>query len=227
MGFYKWWTDFYQNLRPSFHLNSTGCAGGQAGLRGGGVYDDDAGTTSTSEALPDGGGGIGVHQDSPDPERHGIGLGMRQKDAFEIAFKWILEAEGGKGQIEGDPGGFTSYGISQRFLDSYYPGTKAKDITVDMAKEMYFKHFWPGQRYHTMGNLKTAIMYFDTAVNHGPSVAYRLWTRYRHNLDGWFMSRETIYIGLADKHEWARKILKGWMNRLDKLRQFLDGLEDR
>jgi len=88
------------------------------------------------------------------------------EDWFGIAFEFTLGAEGGYSNNVSDPGGETKYGICKRD----YPKEDIKNLTVDRAKEIYYKNYWlPSycQELITLNFPLTAIVLFDTGINCG------------------------------------------------------------
>ncbi len=59
-------------------------------------------------------------------------------EKFNKAVRIILAHEGGYVNHPADPGGETNMGISKRS----YPDLDIKNLTVAMAKEIYFRDFW-------------------------------------------------------------------------------------
>jgi lysozyme family protein len=81
---------------------------------------------------------------------------------FDEAFKLILGHEGGYVNDPQDPGGETNWGISKRA----YPHVNMRLLTVEGAKEIYYRDYWNVMRCEELPN-KVAINLFDAAVNHG------------------------------------------------------------
>ena len=102
----------------------------------------------------------------------GINLIKGQKmNIFDMAFKEVLGFEGGYVDDKNDNGGETKYGISKRS----YPNVDIKNLTLDGAKEIYYKDFWNTKTLELslIDDEKIAIELFDTAVNMGVGVAAR------------------------------------------------------
>lgn len=83
---------------------------------------------------------------------------------FEEAFVEVIGIEGGYVFDKDDKGGETKFGISKRS----YPDLDIKNLTLEKAKEIYFKDFW---NKSTLKLERFAIEIgkevFDTAVNMG------------------------------------------------------------
>src|SRR3990167_5976844 len=82
------------------------------------------------------------------------------------AFNFTIGAEGGYTEGKNDPGGETKYGICKRD----YPKEDIKNLTVDRAKEIYYKNYWLPSYSNDLVALNfplTAICLFDTSINCG------------------------------------------------------------
>lgn len=85
---------------------------------------------------------------------------------FLKSIEIILKHEGGYVNNPSDPGGETKYGISKRA----YPNLDIKELTVEEAKEIYYKDYW------VMNNLDKipfplCTLVLDFAVNSGSTRA--------------------------------------------------------
>ena len=85
---------------------------------------------------------------------------------FSTAFDRLLGNEGGYSNNPSDPGGETNWGISKRS----YPNVDIKNLTRDVAKEIYMRDFWK-----PLADAPFAIKYqaFDFAVNSGIQTSIR------------------------------------------------------
>ena len=84
---------------------------------------------------------------------------------FDKAFEDIIGIEGGYVNNPNDKGGETKYGISKRS----YPNVDIKNLTLDGAKEIYYKDFWNTKRLELslIDDEPIALELFDTSVNMG------------------------------------------------------------
>jgi lysozyme family protein len=89
---------------------------------------------------------------------------------FLKAFDYLLKHEGGYVNDSADPGGETRYGISKRS----YPNLDIKNLTLDQAKEIYFRDFWQKGRFEQIEDENIAIKLFDLGVNMGINQANKL-----------------------------------------------------
>ena len=83
---------------------------------------------------------------------------MKFDDVFDI----IILQEGGYSYDPDDRGGETKYGISKRA----FPYVDIKNLTFDMAKDIYFNHYWtPAKCEQIPESLR--LIHFSCAVNCG------------------------------------------------------------
>lgn len=88
---------------------------------------------------------------------------------FEKCFQHLLLEEGGYVNHAKDPGRETNMGISARS----YPQLDIKNLTVEKAREIYFRDYWmPTQCDIVPAGIDA--MLFDAAVNQGISTAMRM-----------------------------------------------------
>ena len=88
---------------------------------------------------------------------------------WETAIAFVLKMEGGYTVDPNDPGGETNFGISKKS----YPSLDIKDLSVDLATEIYRLDYWQECRCDELPSA-LAISVFDTAVNQGVTKAKRL-----------------------------------------------------
>lgn len=93
---------------------------------------------------------------------------MSYEKTFEDAFKAVIEEEGGYTIDPLDPGGETKYGISKRA----YPNLVISALTLDDAKEIYYRDYWSPIYGSTLPRA-AAIVMFDSAVNQGVRAAVK------------------------------------------------------
>jgi lysozyme family protein len=89
---------------------------------------------------------------------------------FLKAFDYLLKHEGGYVNDKADPGGETNSGISKRS----YPNLDIKNLTLEQAKEIYFRDFWLKGKYEQINDENIAIKLFDLGVNVGINQANKL-----------------------------------------------------
>ena len=90
---------------------------------------------------------------------------------FEEAFIKLMDIEGGYVNDPDDYGGETKYGITKGTARLAGYSGKMKDLTIEIAKEIYFKEFWKLYNYHLIEDRAIAIEMLDQAVHFGPTLA--------------------------------------------------------
>ena len=88
---------------------------------------------------------------------------------FIEAFDKVIGHEGGYVNDKNDAGGETIYGISKRA----YPNLDIKSITLDDAREIYYKDYWKKNRVEELPK-DIRFTYFDMCVNMGGSRACKI-----------------------------------------------------
>ena len=91
-------------------------------------------------------------------------------ERFLQAVEVVLAHEGGYVNDPTDPGGETKYGISKRS----YPRLDIKNLTIEDAKEIYYRDWWQRYGYGRLQDETVATKLLDMAVNVGPSTAHKL-----------------------------------------------------
>lgn len=133
-------------------------------------------------------------------------MGVVEEGWFDKAIEFTLKWEGGYVDDPDDPGGETFFGISKKA----YPNVDIKNLTVSKAKKIYYKDYWIAAGCNNLPTPEN-IALFDTAVNIGVSKAIKI----REEAENWqdiLLARVSYYVKLAEK-KWARKYLRGWLNR--------------
>jgi lysozyme family protein len=89
--------------------------------------------------------------------------------AFITAFNFVLTAEGVDSNDPADPGGFTRFGIAQKF----HPEIDVSKLTKEEAQEIYLTDYW-GKIAGDSLPAPLALVVFDTAVQLNPGPAVRM-----------------------------------------------------
>lgn len=134
------------------------------------------------------------------------------KDPFDEAFNLIIGFEGGYSNDPNDPGGETKFGISKRA----HPKLDIKNLTLDQAKEIYFRDYWQSAGCPGIPVKAHQIAVFDCAVNQGVGVARKLWSEVSQRSDALelFMALRVLrYVGTKNFDRYG----KGWIKRLFKV----------
>ena len=133
--------------------------------------------------------------------------------AFMQNFYNVLNAEGGPNT---DTGGYTKYGISQK----YHPNIDVSKLTKDDAARIYKKEYWDkinGDRLHAV-NPALAGTLFDAAVNQGVDKARGYLTASNGDPNKVMDLRRADYNALvASNPKTYGKYEAGWNKRLDEL----------
>lgn len=95
------------------------------------------------------------------------------RQRFERLIGMILNHEGGYVNDPVDPGGETKYGISKRT----YPYLDIKNLTVDQAKDIYYRDWWKPLRCPEIKHDRIAQKHLDTSINVGPRNGVRILQR--------------------------------------------------
>jgi lysozyme family protein len=146
---------------------------------------------------------------------------------FNIAMETVLKNEGGLGDVAGDEGGLTNFGLSQRS----YPDLDLRNLTVEQARAVYFHDFWLFQGVNNQSvctklmdsyvNLRhTAIKLAQIVVNAEQDGVYGPTTERLINLEdaATFLQRyrnELVdhYLKIAEENPSQTKFLQGWLRR--------------
>jgi lysozyme family protein len=165
---------------------------------------------------------------------------------FDACLQFVLKWEGGFSDDPDDPGGATNLGIIQTEYDAYrqhkgLPTQSVKSITHAEAAEIYTNNYWIPLKCPNMTPPLDLVM-FDTGVNMGVRTAVRFLQTCLHvTVDGDFgpktqaaldarksnikplvsaylAARETRYHEIVAAHPKLGKFIKGWLNRLNDLR---------
>ena len=142
---------------------------------------------------------------------------MQDDDEFEEAVKFVLSWEGGYVNDPIDPGGETNFGISKRA----HPDEDIENMTLERAKEIYHDEYWEP----AAGNLSwpLSLVYFDTAVLHGPGAAEFWLDKYAFG-DDWptvlafLYERLRVYLVSDNREHFA----DGWARRTIALKQYAE-----
>jgi lysozyme family protein len=166
-------------------------------------------------------------------------------DGFGPALAFALRWEGGFVDNPADPGGRTNKGITQKVYDAWrqQQGEQSRDVKLIEDPEVatiYHSQYWTPACCEDLA-APLALAEFDTAVNMGVKRSIRfLQAAVRCTVDGNFgpgtqqaiaacdpgdalvnycNARESYYKQLVAQNAALDQFLKGWLNRIDALRQ--------
>ncbi|HUU99464.1 MAG TPA: glycosyl hydrolase 108 family protein [Bacteroidales bacterium] len=171
---------------------------------------------------------------------------MNYPEVFNKCIKVILKNEGGYGNHPADPGGETKYGIADAsdgnkdgMVDIDRDGhgdVPVKDLTVDQAKEIYFKKYWIPMNLDGIRSEELVLQVFDFGVNAGPATSVKLLQRvvgavvdgkcgpktcrkanyFEGDVSEAFRkARKQFYFDLIARKPHLDVFIAGWLNRVD------------
>ena len=167
---------------------------------------------------------------------------------WQEAFKFTIGCEGGYINDKNDPGGETMWGICKRD----YPNEDIKNLTIDRAKEIYYKNYWlPSActQLITIGFPLTAMVVFDSAINCGSKTAKKLLQKCLIGIEAdgiigsqtmkaiakcedlnlaesILIERQKYYDLIISKNQTLKKFKNGWTNRIKALSKKINELSN-
>lgn len=150
------------------------------------------------------------------------------QNLFKKALQFILKWEGGYTNNPNDLGGATNMGITQATYNQWLynkqrPLKDVKGITPKEVEEIYYKEYWMRSGCNDMSP-KFAVLVFDTAVNMGLNRAKEFLKAAEYKSPEKFIeAREEKYREFA-RYGGQHVFLKGWLNRLNDLKTFVEKL---
>jgi lysozyme family protein len=123
--------------------------------------------------------------------------------AIAFTLKWEVgnSPNGGYSFYLDDPGGETKWGISKR----YHPNVDIKNLTLEGAKEIYWKEYWERMSCDLM-EWPLDLVVCDSAVIPGPGATSKFLTKSRD----W---RDILMQRIAYFVERPGQVKEGWLNR--------------
>lgn len=144
---------------------------------------------------------------------------------YQRALQFVLRWEGGFVDDPDDPGGRTNRGITQAVYRAFThdPTAEVAGITMDEVGAIYREQYWAPLCLELADPL--ALVVFDSAVNCGVTRARGWLQRSEHGTAGTdraaryvLIQRSLHYENLVETRPNMGKFLRGWMNRLNALR---------
>lgn len=90
---------------------------------------------------------------------------------FAFALQYLFVDEGGFSNDPDDSGGATKYGVTQRDLEKFLGHTvtvdDVKNMSKDLAAQVYEKFYWNPQKLFNLTNQAIATSVLDTCVLYG------------------------------------------------------------
>ncbi len=149
-----------------------------------------------------------------------------QDEKFKKALDFVLLSEGGYVNNPNDFGGETNFGITKTVYDMYrrsknLPLQSVKNITSVEIEEIYYKKYYLASGADKISDEKLGLIHFDTAVNMGIARARSFLTLSQGNIEKYLKLRREKYIEFAQSNSSQKVFLKGWLNRLSRLENFI------
>jgi lysozyme family protein len=156
---------------------------------------------------------------------------MSKVDLFNRCIDVVLKNEGGYSNHPSDPGGETNFGIAKKF----YPDLDIKNLTVNQAKNIYFRDYWSKMNLIDINNEELILQIFDMGINAGIRTAIKIAQRMVSVKDdgiignqtlsainnsqydlviAYKLEREEYYKVLVEKKPQLGVFLSGWRNRI-------------
>lgn len=165
---------------------------------------------------------------------------------FSKAVEKVLEHEGGFVNHPNDRGGATNWGITQGTYEKFV----GHSVTVDEIRNMpkgnaiaiYKQNYWDTVSGDKIKSYPIAFALFDQGVNRGPKRAIQQAQRVlgltqdgmvgpatlaainkmdeKQFINKYLEYSETFYRGLASNNPSQAVFLKGWLNRVESLRDY-------
>jgi len=149
---------------------------------------------------------------------------MKDNAIFQKALSFVLKAEGGYVNDPDDKGGATNKGITQNTYNGWLQskGLSVKDvknITTDEVAQIYYQNYWIKAGCTQMSKV-FAVYAFDTAVNMGVGRVKEFMTYAQYKDPNKFLIARIAKYRQFSKNPSQAKFLKGWLNRVNALREF-------
>jgi hypothetical protein len=141
---------------------------------------------------------------------------LEQSPRFRAFIPFIFRWEGGYSKDRHDPGGETNFGIDARS----HPGVDIRHLTKDAAEHIYWND-WGNSRAEGL-HYPLGEVHFNAYVNTGPGQAATLLRRSGGSAQLYINAQERFYRNLARGKPNFDRYLRGWINRSEDLKVFLN-----
>lgn len=170
-------------------------------------------------------------------------------DRFQKIFDYLLKVEGGYSDDKYDSGGKTKYGIIEVEARRYGYKGHMRDMPIEIARDIYDKKYYHGNRLNEVVNDKIALSICDWIVNSGTwgakkaQQALNIVNGSELVVDGKIGNQTLFALNHVDTdnflqvyHELQRRFyrsivasrptqrvfLKGWLNRVARKEKFIE-----
>ena len=169
-------------------------------------------------------------------------------DRFQKIFEYLLKVEGGYSNDKYDSGGKTKYGIIEVEARKYGYKGHMRDMPIEIARDIYDKKYYHGNRLNEVVNDKIALSICDWIVNSGTWGAKKA-QQALNIIDGSDLATDgkignktlfalnhvdtdkflqvyhdlqrRFYRSIVANRPTQRFFLGGWLNRVDRKEKFL------
>jgi len=107
---------------------------------------------------------------------------LKMNSKFEIAFRYLIDNEGGFSDDPDDSGGKTIFGIASKYHPKIYKEVykmykeKGRERALGLAKRFYYKEFW-NPDYDLIKDSSLAFRLFDFGVNASKERAVKIFQK--------------------------------------------------
>lgn len=170
-------------------------------------------------------------------------------DRFQKIFDYLLKVEGGYSDDKYDSGGKTKYGIIEVEARKYGYKGHMRDMPIEIARDIYDKKYYHGNRLNEVVNNKIALSICDWIVNSGTwgakkaQQALNIINNSNLVVDGkignqtlfalnhvdadnflqvYHELQRRFYRSIAASRPTQRVFLKGWLNRVARKEKFIE-----
>ena len=152
---------------------------------------------------------------------------MAQTDSdkkFLNSLDYILDCEKGYNNIKGDKP--TNLGVTQDIYNIYrkekgLPSQNVRKINIKEATQIYYKYFWKPSNADKLQH-PLDLAYFDMYINSNPREAKNVLNRSNNDVYKFLENRRKFYDDVIKSKPIKEKFRKGWYNRLDNLKKYID-----
>lgn len=169
-------------------------------------------------------------------------------DRFQKIFDYLLRVEGGYSDDKYDSGGKTKYGIIEVEARKYGYRGHMKEMPLEIAKDIYYKKYFKGNRLDEVVNDKISLSICDWIVNSGTwgtkkaQQALNIINSSELVVDGkignktlfalnnvnpdkflevYHRLQRNFYISIVRNNPTQQVFLRGWLNRVDRKEKFI------